>query len=44
VVNHQPDASHPLFRQMGEAREYYWDIYKGRAELPSGLRLFTYDL
>jgi branched-chain amino acid aminotransferase len=44
LTDHHPDESHPLFRLLGEAREYYWNIYKGRAEVPSGLRLFTYDL
>ncbi len=41
---HQPDAGHPLYRLLGEAREYYWNIYKGQVEVPPGLRLFTYEL
>ncbi|MBM3297842.1 MAG: hypothetical protein FJY83_09635 [Candidatus Aminicenantes bacterium] len=42
VFTHHPDASHPLFNLLGEAREEYWRIYKGEAEPPPGLSLYRY--
>lgn len=42
VFTHHPDASHPLFKLLGEAREEYWRIYKGEAEPPAGLTLSRY--
>lgn len=42
--SHKPDESHPLYRQLGEAREKYWDIYKGKVPAPAGLTLSKYAL
>jgi len=39
---HEPSTGHPLYRELGEAREFYWDIYKEKVPLPAGLRLFKY--
>jgi branched-subunit amino acid aminotransferase/4-amino-4-deoxychorismate lyase len=44
IATHFPDEAHPLFRKVGEAREYYWDIYKEKVKIPAGLRLFKYVL
>jgi branched-chain amino acid aminotransferase len=42
VATHTPDETHRLFRLFHEAREYYWEIYKEKAKIPAGLRLFKY--
>jgi branched-subunit amino acid aminotransferase/4-amino-4-deoxychorismate lyase len=41
---HQPDQKHPLFQKLGEAKEYYWNIYKEKAKVPAGLKLYKYAL
>lgn len=41
---HYEKKDHPLYRILGEARENYWDIYKEKAKLPSGMRLFKYGI
>jgi branched-subunit amino acid aminotransferase/4-amino-4-deoxychorismate lyase len=44
LATHSPDVKHPLFQKLGEAREYYWGIYKESVMIPAGLRLFKYVL
>jgi len=44
LATHSPDVKHPLFQKLGEAREYYWRIYKENVKIPAGLRLFKYVL
>jgi branched-subunit amino acid aminotransferase/4-amino-4-deoxychorismate lyase len=44
LAAHSPEVKHPLFQRLGEAREYYWNIYKEKAKVPAGLRLFKYVL
>jgi branched-subunit amino acid aminotransferase/4-amino-4-deoxychorismate lyase len=44
VAAHSPDVKHPIFQKLGEAREYYWNIYKESVKIPAGLRLFKYVL
>ncbi|MGB8952027.1 MAG: aminotransferase class IV [Candidatus Aminicenantales bacterium] len=44
IAEHHPDTSHPLYHKLGEAREYYWNIYKGKVKVPAGLKLFKYTL
>jgi len=44
LATHSPDMKHPLFQKLGQAREYYWNIYKERVNIPAGLRLFKYVL
>jgi branched-subunit amino acid aminotransferase/4-amino-4-deoxychorismate lyase len=41
---HAPDKSHPLYGKLGEAKTFYWNIYKEEAPLPKGMRLFKYSL
>jgi branched-chain amino acid aminotransferase len=41
-ANHSPDVKHPLFQKLGEAREYFWNIYKEKMPLPAGLNLYKY--
>jgi branched-chain amino acid aminotransferase len=44
LAAHSPDVKNPLFQKLGEAREYFWNIYKESVKLPAGLRLFKYVL
>jgi branched-chain amino acid aminotransferase len=41
---HIPDEKHPLFGKLAEAREYYWNIYKGKAKPLSGMTIYKYAL
>jgi branched-chain amino acid aminotransferase len=44
AATHSPDVKHALFAKLGEAREYYWNIYKDNVKLPAGLKLNKYIL
>jgi branched-chain amino acid aminotransferase len=44
LATHSPDVKHPLFQKLGEAREYYWNIYKESVPIPAGLKLYKYVL
>jgi len=44
LATHSPDVKYPLFQELGEAREYYWNIYIEKVKIPAGLRLFKYVL
>jgi branched-chain amino acid aminotransferase len=44
VATHVPDTSHPIYGKLAEARARYWDIYKEKAPLASGMKLFKYVL
>jgi branched-subunit amino acid aminotransferase/4-amino-4-deoxychorismate lyase len=41
---HNVDTSHPLYARLAEAKTVYWDIYKDKAKLPSGMNLYKYVL
>lgn len=41
---HKPDINHKLYQILGEARSYYWNIYKEKADMPEGIRLNKYIL
>jgi len=41
---HKPDKNHKLYQMLGEARSYYWNIYKEEADIPEGIRLNKYIL
>jgi len=43
-LTHVPARGHPLFAKLAEAREYYWNIYRGNAEPPDGVVLSRYAL
>jgi branched-subunit amino acid aminotransferase/4-amino-4-deoxychorismate lyase len=38
------DKKHPLFKTLGDARTYYWDIFKGDAKALSGMKLSKHYL
>lgn len=44
AATHFPETEHPLFQKLGQARDWYWKIYKEKATLPHGLRLHKYVL
>ena len=44
VATHVPDQAHPLFPALRQARATYWDLYKEKAGLPAGMRLYKYTL
>ncbi len=44
LLAHHPDQKHALFQRLGEAKDYYWNIYKETAKVPAGLKLFKYVL
>jgi branched-chain amino acid aminotransferase len=43
-ATHVPDTAHPLYTRLAEAKTYYWDIYKDKAPLPAGSKLYRYSL
>jgi len=44
VATYQADEAHELYHKLGFARQTYWDIYKGKAAAPDGVRVHTYLL
>jgi len=44
IATHSPDVKNPLFQKLGEARDYFWNIYKESVRIPAGLKLFKYVL
>jgi branched-chain amino acid aminotransferase len=44
VVSHLPDESHPLYAKLALAREFYWNIYKGKVQPLEGMKLLKYEL
>ena len=44
IATHRADESHELFTRLGEAKSYFWDIYKERVPVPEGLELNKFSL
>jgi branched-subunit amino acid aminotransferase/4-amino-4-deoxychorismate lyase len=44
AATHVPDREHPLYTRLAEAKAYYWDIYREKVKLPSGMNLYKYAL
>ncbi len=44
IVAHFPKKDHPLYDKLGEARTYFWNIYKEKAKVPNGMILNKYIL
>lgn len=44
AATHIPDVRHPLYAKLAEAKARYWDIYKEKAPLAAGMKLFKYVL
>ena len=41
---HHVDTEHPLYVKLAEAKARYWDIYKDKARLADGMKLYKYVL
>jgi branched-chain amino acid aminotransferase len=41
---HTVDPGHALYARLAEAKAYYWDIYREKAKLPTGMNLYKYAL
>lgn len=44
IIEHHSDEGHKLYRKLGEARTYYWDIYQEKVPVPDGLKLNKFVL
>ncbi len=44
VATHTADTGHALYARLAEAKARYWDIYKEKARLAQGMKLFKYVL
>jgi hypothetical protein len=44
LATHEADKDHELFWQLGETRTHYWNIFQGKVQIPSGVRLHKYVL
>lgn len=44
IAEQHADESHELYRKLGEARTYYWDIYQEKVPVPDGLKLQKYEI
>ncbi|OGD27622.1 MAG: hypothetical protein A2Y56_02245 [Candidatus Aminicenantes bacterium RBG_13_63_10] len=44
VFTHTANETHPLYQELGKAREQYWDIYREKVPAPAGMKLFKYGL
>jgi branched-chain amino acid aminotransferase len=38
------ETSHPLFQKLTQAKQYYWDIYRGTVSVPNGLSKLEYEI
>jgi len=39
ITVQKADTSHEIYNKLGEAREHYWNIYKGEVPVPSGMEI-----
>jgi len=44
AADHAPDAAHPLYAALAEAKDRYWKIYRGEAKAVAGMTLSVYPL
>lgn len=44
IAVHEPDTGHRVYAALAEAKSYYWNIYKGQARLPAGMKLYRYSI
>ncbi len=38
------DETHELYKKCGDARAYYWDIYRGKVPAPGGMALTKFEV
>ncbi len=44
IAEQHADENHPLYKKLGEARTYYWDIYQEKVPVPAGLKFDKYEI
>ncbi|PMP94142.1 MAG: hypothetical protein C0168_09950 [Candidatus Aminicenantes bacterium] len=44
IGEHRPIKNHPLYQKLREIREYYWDVYRGKAQALPELQVFRYEI
>ncbi len=44
IGEHLPNKTHPMYQKLKEIRDYYWDVYLGKAEALPGLKIFSYEI
>jgi branched-chain amino acid aminotransferase len=44
IAEQLADESHELFKKLGQARTYYWDIYQEKVPVPDGLKFEKYEI
>jgi branched-subunit amino acid aminotransferase/4-amino-4-deoxychorismate lyase len=44
IAEQYADNSHELYRKLGEARTYYWDIYQEKVAVPDGLKFDKFEI
>lgn len=44
IAEQEADPSHELYKNLGEARTYYWDIYQEKVPVPDGMTLNSYAI
>ena len=42
VGEHVADARHPVYAKLAEAKEYFWNVYRGTAAPVAGLTVYKY--
>ncbi len=44
AVTHVPDRNHPVYQKLAEAKAAYWNVYKEKTRIPTGMKLHKYVL
>jgi branched-subunit amino acid aminotransferase/4-amino-4-deoxychorismate lyase len=44
IGQHLPNKNHPLFEKLKEVKDYYWDVYRGKAQALPELKIFKYEI
>ncbi len=44
IAEQKAEPAHELYKKLGEARAYYWDIYQEKVPVPDGMMLNSYTL
>jgi len=44
IAEQNADENHELYKKMGEARTYYWDIYRQKVPIPQELKLSKFEI
>ncbi len=44
IAEQNADENHELYKKLGEAKAYYWDIYQQKVPAADGMKLNTYEI